>query len=66
EKTVIDPQEQTMFISHGDCEEDALELARLAKEKFNPKDIKIGYVGPVIGAHSGPGTLAFFFLGTER
>lgn len=66
EKTAINPETQTMFISHGDCEDDALELARMVKERLNPKDIKIGYVGPVIGAHSGPGTLAFFFLGTER
>jgi len=66
EKTAIDPEKQTMFISHGDCEEEALELAKMIKEKINPVDVKIGCIGPVIGAHSGPGTLALFFFGSER
>ena len=35
-------------------------------EKFNPVDVKVGCIGPVIGAHSGPGTIAVFFLGTKR
>lgn len=54
-----------MFISHGDCIEDANALAAMAKE-MGAADVRIGYVGPVIGSHSGPGTLALFFLGTER
>lgn len=66
EKTVTKPEEQTIFISHGDCIEDAEYLAKLIKEKLNVKDIKINYIGPVIGSHSGPGTVALFFLGTER
>ena len=66
ENTVVSPETQTMFISHGDCEEDAIALANIIKEKFNPVDVKIACIGPVIGAHSGPGTLAFFFLGSER
>ena len=57
---------QHIFISHGDCEEDARYLANLVSEKFGVKDVTINYVGPVIGAHSGPGTLALFFVGTER
>ena len=56
---------QTVFISHGDCIEDANTLAAMAKE-MGAADVRIGYVGPVIGSHSGPGTLALFFLGTER
>ncbi len=66
EKTAIAPETQTMFISHGDCEDEAIQLADMIKEKLNPVDVKIGCIGPVIGAHAGPGTLAFFFLGTER
>ena len=66
EKTAINPEEQTIFISHGDCVEDAEYLAKLIKEKLNVKDIKINFIGPVIGSHSGPGTIALFFLGTER
>ena len=41
-------------------------MARLVSERMGVKDIRINYVGPVIGAHSGPGTLALFYLGTER
>ena len=66
EKTVINPKEQVIFISHGDCLEDAQFLADMIKEKLGVIDVIINPVGPVIGAHSGPGTLALFFLGTER
>ena len=54
------------FISHGDCEEDAKYLAEKIKREVGFKDVVIGYVGPVIGSHSGPGTLALFYLGAER
>ena len=64
---LIDPVEgQTVFISHGDCLEDAEQLARMVRGRFAVRDVVIGPVGPVIGAHSGPGTLALFFLGRER
>lgn len=66
EETVTDPAGQTVFISHGDCLEDAQYVAQLVQERMGVKDIRINYVGPVIGAHSGPGTLALFYLGTER
>ena len=56
----------TMFISHGDCKEDAEYLAQQLKEKCGVKEVVISYVGAVIGSHSGPGTLALFFLGTHR
>lgn len=62
----IDPAGQTMFICHGDCLEDAEQLAQMVRERFGTKDIRIGYTGTVIGAHSGPGTLALFFLGEHR
>ena len=58
-------KERTVFISHGDCIEDAEYLASLIKGEFGIDSV-IGYVGPVIGAHSGPGTLALFFFGKER
>lgn len=57
---------QVVFISHGDCEEDALYLASLVKENYNVNDIMINYIGPIIGTHSGPGTLALFFLGKDK
>ncbi len=59
-------QKQTIFISHGDCLEDAKALAQMVKEKFGYDDFLINNVGPTIGSHSGPGTLALFFLGEKR
>jgi len=56
----------TMFISHGDCLEDAEYLAGLLKEQYGAKEVYINYVGAVIGSHSGPGTLALFFMGEHR
>lgn len=64
--SAVDPSAQTVFISHGDCEEDAITLKKMVEKEFKPKDIQINAIGPVIGAHSGPGTLAVFFLGTQR
>ncbi len=55
-----------VFICHGDCIEDAEYMASLVKEKYGVKDVYIDYTGPFIGAHSGPGTLALFFVGKER
>ena len=66
ENSVVSPETQTMFICHGDCEDEANALAEVVKAKFNPVDVKVGCIGPVIGAHSGPGTLALFFLASER
>ena len=62
----FEPAKQTMFISHGDCLEDAEYLAALLKEQYGVPEVFINYVGPVIGSHSGPGTLALFFLGSKR
>ena len=66
EQTAIDPAGQTIFISHGDCLADAQKVADEVRRRMGVKDIVINHVGPVIGAHSGPGTVALFFLGTER
>lgn len=66
-QTAIDPENQTVFISHGDCLDDAQYVANLVKSELGvKKDILINYVGSVIGAHSGPGTVALFFLGEKR
>lgn len=66
EKTVTEEGRKTVFISHGDCRKDAVAVADMVRERFGTQDVRINYVGPVIGAHSGPGTLALFYLGTER
>ena len=59
-------ENDTVFICHGDCLEDAQYLEKVVKEKYGVKNVFIYYTGAVIGSHSGPGTLALFFLGTER
>ena len=66
EKRAINPAEQTIFISHGDCEEDVNLLADELRKRFGVKEVIINYVGPVIGAHTGAGVVALFFVGTER
>ena len=58
--------EQMVFITHGDCLEEAEYVAAKVKERFGVKEVVINYVDPVIGAHSGPGTMALFFLADKR
>ena len=58
--------EQEIFIVHGDCLEEAETLAQRAKDAYGVKGVTINYVDQVIGSHSGPGTLAIFFMGKER
>ena len=65
-KRITDPQEQVIFISHSDCLEDAKVVGEEAKRRFGVKDVVYNHIGPVIGAHTGPGTVALFFMGTER
>ncbi len=65
-ETADDPGNQVVFISHGGCLEDARKVAEDVKARFGTKEVVINYVGPVIGAHSGPGTVALFFLGSKR
>ena len=66
-EAAIDPAEQLLYISHGDCEEDAKYLADKITAELGVKEpILISHVGPVIGAHAGPGTVALFFIGKER
>jgi len=59
-------EQDTVFIAHGDCPQDAAALEALVREKTNVKNVITGYVGPVIGAHTGPGVLVLFFLGSHR
>ena len=66
EKTVTDEGRETVFISHGDCRGDADKVAEMVRERFGTRDVRLNYVRPVIGAPPGPGTLALFYLGTER
>ncbi len=64
--TALDPKNGIYFISHGDCLEDAKELEKLIVAEGGRTCSLMTYVGTVIGSHSGPGTLALFFLAKER
>lgn len=66
ERTIIDPADQTIFISHSDCLADARQVAQMARDRLGVKNAYINYIGPVIGAHTGPGTVALFYVGVER
>ena len=65
-ETGVDLSNQVIFISHGDCLDDAQWLAQEVRDRFHPVDVVISDIGPVIGAHSGPGTLALYFMATHR
>jgi DegV family protein with EDD domain len=60
------PASQVMFISHSDCLADAQYVADEIKKRFGAREIIINSIGPVIGAHTGPGCVALFFTGTHR
>ena len=62
----VKEKNDVVYISHGDCYDDAKYVADLVKRRFGIHNIVIGDVGPVIGAHSGPGTVALFFVGKSR
>ena len=62
----IHPENQTMFICHADCEEEAKAVAQTIKDRFGTPTVHINYIGPVIGSHTGPDTMGIFFVGTKR
>lgn len=66
DEQIVNPEEQVIFISHGDCLEEAEHLRDMILEKHKVKDVIINFVGPVVGTHSGPGTVTLFFLGEKR
>ena len=59
-------EDGSVFVSHGDCMEDAQFVEALIREKFAVSDVILNYIGPVIGAHSGPNTVALFYFGDTR
>lgn len=66
EKTVFKESTETVLITHADCEGDANTLAGLIRERLGMDNILICDIGPTVGAHSGPGTLALFYVGSQR
>ena len=65
-ETIVNPEEQTIFISHGDCLEEAKQTQALIEQKIKVKGFVINYVDAVIGSHSGPGTIAIFYFANNR
>lgn len=65
-KTGINLGEQTIFVGHGNSEKDAKQLKHEIRERFHPKEIILCDIGPVIGAHVGPGMLAVSFWASEK
>lgn len=59
-------QDDVVTIAHGDCPEDAAELEKVLREEYGVKTVLTGFVGPILGAHTGPGVLGLFHLGTGR
>lgn len=66
EKTAVDPERYPVFISHGDCLEDAEFVAEEVRRRLGVKEIYCNYVGPVIGSHTGAGVVTLFFVGNNR
>jgi DegV family protein with EDD domain len=66
ENKIINPENQTILISHADCLDDAKKLKELVFEKFNVKNIIINDLSPILGTHVGPGNLTICFLGKNR
>ena len=66
EKSIDKSIVQPVYISHGDCTDDAEYVAQAVRDRFGFDAITINYVDPVIGVHSGPGTVALFFVGAKR
>jgi DegV family protein with EDD domain len=65
-EAVIDPQNQTLYVSHSNAINDAVELAEKIKEEIGFKDIVYSYIGTIIGSHTGPGLVSVFFHGKDR
>ena len=63
---IVEPENQTIYISHGDCIDDAEYLIAEIKKRVPIKDVVVNYVDLVVGTHSGPGTVALFFLGKNK
>ena len=65
-QNIVHPEGQLVLISHGDCEAEAQRLADMIKAELPVAEVRLSYIGPIVGAHSGPGTLAVFFMGKGR
>ena len=57
---------EIVFIGHGDSLKDAEYVRDLVKERYGINNFMLNYICPTIGAHSGPGTIALFYIGKSR
>ena len=64
--TAIDPANQRVFISHGDCIDEVEKLMDMIEQNLKTKEFVVNYVGPVIGSHTGPGVIALYFMADHR
>ena len=64
--SILPDVNDVIFISHGDASDDVEYIKQRLAEKVGNYEVKVNYIGPVIGSHSGPGTIAVFYLGSER
>lgn len=60
------PDQETVLINHADCLPEAQTLAEQIRAEFHPKEVLIADLGPIIGAHTGPGLVTLFFLAEHR
>lgn len=63
---VVNPENQTLYVSHSNAIESAVEFAEMVKKELGFKDIFYSYIGSIIGSHTGPGLIAVFFYGKNR
>jgi DegV family protein with EDD domain len=63
---IVNPEGQLITITHGDCYDEAAQLADMIRSELPVADVRISYVGSVIGAHTGPGVIAIFCMGEGR
>lgn len=64
--TGVNPQDQTIYIAHGDCIDDVEETKELIRKEAGTTKFFVNTLGPVIGSHAGPGTIAVFFFADHR
>lgn len=63
---IIEPEDQIIYISHADTEENAEKIGQMIKDSISCRDICIGYIGPIVGASVGPGTISIYYVGKEE
>lgn len=65
-ETAIEPEKHVAYLSHGDCLEDAEFVRDLVMSRLGVPEVRINFIGPPVGCHSGPGTVALGYYGTNR